>query len=457
MMAGTFDVDLVRKDFPILDRRLAGDRPLVYLDSANTSQKPRLVLDAVDAHYSWHNANVARAVHQLGEEATAAYESARAKVASFVGASSPAEIVFTKNASEALNLVANSLASGLAADPRYRLGPGDEVVITEMEHHSNIVPWQLACQRTGATLRWFGLTDEGRLDVSNLDSLINPRTKIVSLVHQSNILGTVNPVAALVARAREVGALIMVDASQSVPHQPVSVAGPPVAAAPAAPDDTSGSAAGPPVAAAPAARDDTSGSAAGLGVDLMAFTGHKMCGPTGIGVLWGRPEVLDGLPPFLGGGEMIETVTMEGSTYAEPPHKFEAGTPPIAQAVGLGAAVDYLSGIGMANVHAHEVALTAYALERLRAVEGLAFIGPDVPVDRGGTVSFTLDGIHPHDIGQVLDEQGIAVRVGHHCARPVCVRYGIPATTRASFYLYTTNAEIDALADGLEQVRSFFG
>ncbi|MET0712962.1 MAG: aminotransferase class V-fold PLP-dependent enzyme, partial [Jiangellaceae bacterium] len=264
------DVEQVRKDFPILDRRLAGDRPLVYLDSANTSQKPRAVLDALADHYERHNANVARAVHQLGEEATAAYESARTKVAAFVGAPSRDEIVFTKNASEALNLVANTLASGLAADSRFRLGPGNDVVITEMEHHSNIVPWQLACQRTGARLRWFGLTDEGRLDVSNIEELVTDRTKIVSIVHQSNILGTVNSVSPIVKRAREVGALIMLDCSQSVPHKPVDVTD--------------------------------------LAVDLIAFTGHKMCGPTGIGVLWGRSEVLESLPPFLGGGEMIETV-----------------------------------------------------------------------------------------------------------------------------------------------------
>lgn len=417
-LTSRFDVESVRKDFPILERRLAGDRPLVYLDSANTSQKPRSVLDALDAHYTRHNANVARAVHQLGEEATAAYEGARDKIAGFVHAPAREEILFTKNASEALNLVANTLASGLAEDPRYRLGPGDEIVITEMEHHSNIVPWQLAAQRTGATLRWFGLTDAGRLDLSAIDELINERTKIVSLVHQSNILGTVNPVATVVARAREVGALVLLDASQSVPHQPVDVTE--------------------------------------LGVDLVAFTGHKMCGPTGIGVLWGRTEVLDGLPPFLGGGEMIETVSMEGSTYAPIPHKFEAGTPPIAQAVGLGAAVDYLSALGLEEVHAHEQAITAYALDRLTAIDGVRIIGPADMTDRGGTVSFTLDGIHPHDVGQVLDEQGVAVRVGHHCARPVCVRYGIPATTRVSFYLYTTTAEIDALADGLEQVKRFF-
>jgi cysteine desulfurase / selenocysteine lyase len=417
-LSSPLDVEQVRKDFPILERRLAGDRPLVYLDSANTSQKPRAVLDALADHYERHNANVARAVHQLGEEATAAYESARTKVAAFVGAPSRDEIVFTKNASEALNLVANTLASGLAADSRFRLGPGDDVVITEMEHHSNIVPWQLACQRTGARLRWFGLTDEGRLDVSNIEELVTDRTKIVSIVHQSNILGTVNSVSPIIKRAREVGALIMLDCSQSVPHKPVDVTD--------------------------------------LAVDLIAFTGHKMCGPTGIGVLWGRAEVLESLPPFMGGGEMIETVDMTGSTYAPIPHKFEAGTPPIAQAVGLGAAVDYLSALGMESVAAHERTLTTYALQRLSEIDGVRFIGPPLPISRGGTVSFTLDGVHPHDVGQLLDEHGVAVRVGHHCARPVCVRYGIPATTRASFYLYTTQAEIDALVDGVEHAKRFF-
>jgi cysteine desulfurase / selenocysteine lyase len=417
-LASPLDVEQIRKDFPILERRLAGDLPLVYLDSANTSQKPRVVLDALTDHYERHNANVARAVHQLGEEATAAYEAARTTVATFVGAPSRDEIVFTKNASEALNLVANTLASGLAADPRYRLGPHDEVVITEMEHHSNIVPWQLACRRTGARLRWFGLTDEGRLDISNLDELVTDRTKIVSMVHQSNILGTVNSISPIVKRAREVGALVMLDCSQSVPHKPVDV-------------------------------ND-------LGVDLIAFTGHKMCGPTGIGVLWGRAEVLESLPPFLGGGEMIETVDMTGSTFAPIPHKFEAGTPPIAQAVGLGAAIEYLSNLGMENIATHERELTTYALERLGDIDGVRFVGPRLPISRGGTVSFTLDGVHPHDVGQLLDEQGVAVRVGHHCARPVCVRYGIPATTRASFYLYTTPAEIDALVDGVHHAKRFF-
>ncbi|PSL04026.1 cysteine desulfurase [Haloactinopolyspora alba] len=417
-LTSPLDVDRIRKDFPILDRRLAGDHALAYLDSANTSQKPQAVIDALTEHYARHNANVARAVHQLGEESTAAYEGARDRIAAFVGAASRDEIVFAKNASEALNLVANTLASGLADDPRYRLGPGDEIVISEMEHHSNIVPWQLAARRTGATLRWFGLTDDGRLDLSTIDELINPRTKIISVVHQSNILGTVNDLAPIVARAHEVGALVMADASQSVPHMPVDVAA--------------------------------------LGVDLLAFTGHKMCGPTGVGVLWGRGAVLDALPPFLGGGEMIETVSMEGSTFAAVPHKFEAGTPPIAQVVGLGAAVDYLTGLDMAKVYAHERELTGYALQRFAGVDGVTIIGPDTPEGRGGTISFTVDGVHPHDVGQVLDEQGVAVRVGHHCARPVCVRYGIPATTRASFYLYTTTDEIDALADGLERVKRFF-
>ena len=410
--------DEIRKDFPILERTVNG-KPLVYLDSANTSQKPRHVLDALADHYERHNANVARAVHRLGTEATQAYEDARTRIAAFIGAPSRDEVIFTKNITEALNLVANTLANGLAADPRLRLGPGDEVVITEMEHHSNIVPWQLACERTGARLRWFGLTDDGRLDLSNIDEVINDRTKVVSFVHQSNIMGTVNPIAPLVQRAHEVGALVLIDGAQAVPHMPVDVAA--------------------------------------LGVDLYAFTGHKMCGPTGIGVLWGRTEILNALPPFLGGGEMIETVTMERSTYAPIPHKFEAGTPPIAQAVGLGAAVDYLSGLDMQAVKAHEMALTSYALEAFGTVDGLRIIGPPDLTRRGGAISFVLEGIHPHDVGQVLDELGIAVRVGHHCARPTCLRYEVPATTRASFYLYNTPAEVDALVAGLETVRRFFG
>jgi cysteine desulfurase / selenocysteine lyase len=418
---GLLDTERIRKDFPILDRFVhttadGPGRPLVYLDNAATSQKPRQVLDAVTGYYERHNANVHRGVHVLAEEATALYEGARDKVAAFVGAPDRNEVIFTKNASEALNLVATVLAW---ATDEHGVGRDDEVVITEMEHHSNIVPWQLLCQRTGATLRWFGLTDDGRLDLSRLDEVVNERTKVVSLAYVSNVLGTVNPIGTVVRRAHEVGAMVVVDASQAAPHMPLDVAA--------------------------------------LGADFVAFTGHKMCGPTGIGVLWGRRGLLETLPPFLGGGEMIETVSMTGSTYAKVPHKYEAGTPPIAQAVGLGAAVDYLSEIGMENVAAHEHAVTAYALEALSSVDGLRIIGPTTAVDRGAAVSFTLGDIHPHDVGQVLDELGIAVRVGHHCARPVCIRYGIPATTRASFYLYSTPAEVDALLAGLEHVKRFFG
>jgi cysteine desulfurase/selenocysteine lyase len=411
----TYDVDLVRKDFPILDRRVHDGLPLVYLDSANTSQKPRQVLDAIAEHYERHNANIHRAQHVLAEEATAAYEGGRDKVAGLISAPSRDEVIFTKNASEALNLVANTMAWPSAL----RVGPGDEIVITEMEHHSNIVPWQLLAQRTGARLRWFGITDEGRLDLSTVDDLITERTKVVSLVHVSNTLGTLNPVAAIAEKAHAAGAVVVVDGSQAVPQIPVDVAA--------------------------------------LGADFYAFTGHKMCGPTGIGVLWGRRELLDELPPFLGGGEMIETVKMTGSTYAPIPYKFEAGTMPIAESVGLGAAVDYLTGTGMDAIAAHEREITAYALERLHDVPGLRMIGPDTPVDRGGAVSFSLAGVHPHDVAQVLDSVGVAVRAGHHCAKPVCDRFGIPATTRASFYLYTTRDEVDALVRGLDEVRKVFG
>lgn len=414
-LSGLLDVERIRADFPILARRLDGDRPLVYLDSANTSQKPRQVIDAMADHYAHHNANVARAVHQLGAESTAAFEGARDTVAAFIGASSRDEVIFTKNSTEALNLVANTLAW---ATGELAIGAGDEVVVTEMEHHSNIVPWQLLTERKGATLRWFGLTDEGRLDLSNIDELINERTKVVSVVWVSNMLGTVNPVAEIARRAHEVGALVVVDASQAVPQFPVDVRA--------------------------------------IDADLVAFTGHKVVGPTGIGVLWGRSSVLDALPPFLGGGEMIETVTMARSTYARPPHKFEAGTPPIVPAVGLGAALNYLSAVGMENVAAHEQAITAYALEGLSTVSGLTVLGPTEPVDRGGAISFELDGVHPHDVSQVLDSLGIAVRAGHHCAKPAHARFGVQSSTRASFYLYTTPAEVDALVEGIEHTKRFF-
>jgi cysteine desulfurase/selenocysteine lyase len=409
----TYDVARIREDFPILGRRLAGDFPLVYLDSANTSQKPESVIQAIDEHYRVHNANVARAMHQLGAEASAAFELARDKVATFIGAPNRDEVVFTKNASEALNLVARVLGdSG-------RIGAGDDIVITEMEHHSNIVPWQQLSQRTGANLRWFGVTDEGRLDLDNIDSLITERTKVVSLTWVSNMLGTINPLATVIAKAHSVGALVVVDGSQAVPQLPVDVAA--------------------------------------LGADFVAFTGHKMVGPTGIGVLWARYELLAELPPFLGGGEMIETVTMEKSTYAPPPARFEAGTPPIAQAVGLGAAVDYLTAVGMHNVAAHEQAITAYALGALQEIDGLTVIGPKEAVERGGAVSFTLDGIHPHDVSQLLDSRGVAVRAGHHCAKPAHLRFGVQSTTRASFYLYTTTAEIDLLVDALHHTKKYFG
>ncbi|WP_329140634.1 cysteine desulfurase [Streptomyces sp. NBC_01476] len=415
-MPGLLDTEAIRKDFPILDRLVHDDRKLVYLDNAATSQKPQAVLDAVNAYYMNSNANVHRGVHVLAEEATALYEGARDKVAAFINAPSRDEVIFTKNASESLNLVANML--GWADEP-YRVDRDTEIVITEMEHHSNIVPWQLLSQRTGAKLKWFGLTDDGRLDLSDIEQVITEKTKIVSFVLVSNILGTVNPVEAIVRRAQDVGALVLIDASQAVPHMPIDVQA--------------------------------------LGADFVAFTGHKMLGPTGIGALWGRQELLEDLPPFLGGGEMIETVSMHSSTYAPAPHKFEAGTPPIAQAIGLGVAVDYLTALGMDKVAAHEHAITDYAIGRLLEVPDLRIIGPATGEDRGAAISFTLGDIHPHDVGQVLDEQGIAVRVGHHCARPVCLRYGIPATTRASFYLYSSPAEVDALVDGLEQVWNFFG
>jgi len=408
-------LELIRKDFPILTRELADGHPLVYLDSANTSQKPQCVIDTMVDHLERHNANVARAVHQLGQESTEAFERGRDKVAAFLNAPSRDEVIFTKNASEALNLVANTLAW---ATGDLQIGPGDEVVITEMEHHSNIVPWQLLTERKGATLRWFGITDDGRLDLSNIDELINERTKVVALTWVSNMLGTINPVAEIAAKAHAVGAVVVVDASQAAPQMPVDVVA--------------------------------------SGADFLAFTGHKVCGPTGIGVLWGRAELLGQLPPFLGGGEMIETVTMERSTYAGIPHKFEAGTPPIVEAVGLGAAVDYLSHVGLDNVRAHEEAITGYLLDGLASVRGVTVLGPLSADDRGGAVSFELAGVHPHDVSQVLDSLGVAVRAGHHCAKPAHKRFGVQASVRASSYLYTTTAEIDALVDALHYTKKYF-
>jgi len=407
----TYDTLAIRADYPILGRQVDG-QPLVYLDTANTAQRPAPVIDAVADFATHHNANVARAMHTLGVEATVAYEGARAKVAAFIGAANPREVVFAKNATEALNLAANTLGA--------RLRPGDEVVVTVMEHHSNIVPWQMACARSGARLRWFDITDDGHLDLgrAQAEDLINERTKVVSLAWVSNVLGTVNPVAAIAAQAHGVGATVVVDGAQGVPQRPTDVAA--------------------------------------LGADMLAFTGHKLGAPTGIGVLWGRYDLLAELPPFLGGGEMIEIVRMDNSTYAPPPARFEAGTPPIMQAVGLGAAIDYMSGLGLANIAAHEAALTAYAIERLRDVDGLRILGPLADADRGGAVSFVVDGVHPHDLMQILDARGVAVRGGHHCARPLHERLGVQSSTRASFGCYTLEREIDQLVDGVVWARDFF-
>jgi len=419
----TFDVAAIRNDFPILDRTVRDGKPLVYLDSGATSQRPVPVIDAEQDFVTNHYGAVKRGAHALAEESTDHFEAARARIASFIGAPTPDEIVFTKNATEALNLVAYSFGNATFSDDpaarRFVLGPGDEIVVTEMEHHSNLVPWQELCRRTGARLRWFGVTDGFRLDLSDLDALITPRTRVVAFTHQSNVLGTVNPVEVLVAAARRVGALVVLDACQSVPHQAVDVAA--------------------------------------LGVDFAAFSGHKMLGPTGIGVLYGRADLLAAMPPFLTGGSMIEQVFMDHTTYAAPPARFEAGTPMVSQAVALGAAVDYLEQVGMKTVADHEAELTGLALDRLGALPGVHIFGPAELVDRGGAVSFTVDWVHAHDVGQVLDDHGVAVRVGHHCAWPLHRRFGIAATVRASFALYNTADEIDALLAGVVAAQEFFG
>ncbi len=415
------DVDLISKDFAILSRTVRDGRRLVYLDSGATSQKPRQVLDAERDFYENHNAAVHRGAHQLAEEATDLYEEARRTVARFIGAADN-EVVFTKNSTEGVNLLAYAMSNAGTAGPeaaRFVVGPGDEIVVTEMEHHANLLPWQQLCIRTGATLRWLSLTDDGRLDLASLNDVINERTKLVALVHQSNILGTVNPVKEIAARAHEVGAMVMLDAAQSVPHTAVDVVD--------------------------------------LDVDFLVFSGHKMLGPTGIGVLWGRYELLEVLPPFLTGGSMIEVVHIDRATFAPPPQRFEAGVPMAAQAIGLAAACDYLSEIGMDRVAAHEHALTELALEGLQAIPGVRIVGPPDSVERGGAVSFTVEGIHPHDVGQVLDDLGIAVRVGHHCAWPVVRRFGVPATTRATFYIYNGAQDVQALVDGVREVQRFFG
>jgi cysteine desulfurase / selenocysteine lyase len=419
--AQPLDVEAIRADFPILGRAVRGGNALIYLDSGATSHKPRQVLDAERDFYTTHNAAAHRGAHLLGEEATDAYEAARARIASFLNAD-PGEIVFTKSATESINLVAYAMSNAATAGPeagRFRVGPGDEVLITESEHHANLVPWQQLCERTGATLRWFGVLPDGRLDLSAMDELINRRTKIVAVTHQSNVTGVIPPVAQIAAAAHAVGALVLADGAQSVPHQPVDVRA--------------------------------------LGVDFLAFSSHKMLGPSGVGVLWGRRELLEAMPPFLTGGSMIEVVRMEGSTFLPPPDRFEGGVPAAAQAVGLAAACDYLDALGMANVSAHEEALTAHALEAVGGIPGVRILGPLDTDHRGGAVSFVVDGIHPHDVGQILDELGIAVRTGHHCAWPLHRALHAQSSTRASFYVYNTHDEVDALADGVRTAQKFFG
>lgn len=422
----TLDVAAIRADFPILQREVRGGKRLVYLDSAATSQKPTAVLDAERRFYETSNAAVHRGAHQLAEEATEAFESARTTIARFVGGQ-PQDLVFTRNATEAINLVAYSFLNATLKAARgadlpegaeaFVLREGDEIVVTEMEHHANLVPWQELCDKTGAVLRWFGTTEDGRLDLAQ--DVITERTRVVAFVHQSNLLGTINDPAPLVARAREVGALVVLDACQSVPHLPLDV-------------------------------EQT-------GADFVAWSGHKMLGPTGIGFLWARPGLLASMPPFLTGGSMISLVQMEGSTFADPPQRFEAGVPMTAQAVGTAAAVEYLEKLGMGSVHAHEEQLTAYALSGLQAIPGVRIIGPTEPVARGAAISFAVEGLHPHDVGAVLDDDGVAVRVGHHCAWPTCRRFGVPATTRASMYIYNDTSDIDALLTSIERAQSFFG
>ncbi|MEU1980528.1 cysteine desulfurase [Nocardia sp. NPDC019395] len=408
-----FDVARIRADFPILNRTVRDGKPLVYLDSGATSQRPLAVLDAERAFLLESNSAVHRGAHQLSEEATDAYEAARAEIAGFVGAADD-EIVFTKNATESLNLVTYSFAEDRFP---YHVGPGDEIVITELEHHANLVPWQELARRTGATLRWYGVTEDGRIDLDSLE--LSPATKVVAFTHQSNVTGAVAPVAELVRRARAVGALVVLDACQSVPHAPVDLHA--------------------------------------LDVDFAAFSGHKMLGPSGVGVLYGKRALLAETPPFITGGSMIETVTMEQTTYAPPPQRFEAGVPMTSQVIGLGAAVRYLQEVGMDAVAAHEHTLVEAALEGLGAVPGIRIVGPTENVDRGGAVAFLADGIHAHDLGQILDDEGVAIRVGHHCAWPLHRRFGIAATARASFALYNTVDEVEKLVAAVRKAQSFFG
>jgi cysteine desulfurase/selenocysteine lyase len=404
--AATFDPARIRADFPILQQEVNG-WPLVYLDNAATTQKPRQVIEALVRYYETTNANIHRGIHTLAVRATDQYEAVREKVASHIGAASPAEIIFTRNTTEGLNLIARAWGD-------VHVSEGDEIVLSEMEHHSNIVPWQLLAARRGAIVRYAPITDDGELDLDALRALIGPRTKVVSVVHASNVLGTINPIAEVAEMARAAGALFVVDGAQSAPHLPVDVQA--------------------------------------LGCDAFAFSAHKMLGPTGVGVLWARASLLEEMAPFLGGGEMIARVRPEGSTWADAPHKFEAGTPNIADVIAFGAALDYLGGLGMGAVREHEKRLTAYAIEAISSIEGAEVHGPLDVERRGGAVSFALPGLHPHDVSTILDGHGVAIRAGHHCAQLLMRRLGVPATSRASFYVYNTEAEVDALVEGLHEV-----
>jgi len=403
-----YDVARIRADFPILAREVYG-KPLVYLDNAATTQKPRVVIDAIRRFYEETNANIHRGLHFLSERATEQYESVRSKVRDFLGAGDDREIVFTRGTTEAINLVAASWG-------RWQLRPGDEIVLSAMEHHSNIVPWQLVCEATGAKIRVIPMDDSGELQLEEYEKLLGPRTKLVAITHVSNALGTVNPVQKIVAAAKAVGARVLVDGAQAVPHLPVNVQA--------------------------------------LGCDFYAFSGHKLFGPTGVGVLWGRAELLDAMPPYQGGGEMIRTVTFERSTWNHIPHKFEAGTPPIAEVIGLGAAIDYVEQVGREAISQHEHGLLARAIQGLSAVPGVRIVG--TAKHKAAVVSFVLDGIHPHDVGTILDREGIAIRAGHHCAQPLMQRLGLVATARASFALYNTVEEADALVAGVAKVIEVF-
>ena len=410
------DTAVIRRDFPIFTRTVRDGKKLVYLDSGATSQKPESVISAEANFYRMHNAAVHRGAHQLAEEATEAYEGARESVAKFLRATVD-EVIFTKSATESLNLLAYAFSSGDSLN-RFQIKRGDRIVVTEMEHHANLIPWQQLAKRTGAELVWFEVTPEGRLDLSKISELIDSNTRIVALTHQSNVLGTINPLEQIVARAHEVGAVVVLDACQSAPHKAIDVEK--------------------------------------LGVDFLTFSGHKALGPTGIGVLWGRSELLEDLPPFLFGGSMIENVSMLDATWAPSPRRFEAGVPNMAQAVGLASALEYLTNVGLEKISAHELLLTEQLLNGLSKIDGAKVFGPESTVDRGGTVSFTVGAIHPHDLGQYLDSQGIAVRTGHHCAWPLTRKFGITATTRASFYLYNDASEVDALLAGIAGAQEYF-